>query len=58
MADGVWQVVSPKVFGCSCQLSLNKFFEPAPPSMKKGHEGGEKNGGEKREENNGGKSGH
>ena len=31
MADGVWR---------SKQLSLNKFFDPTTPSMKKGSDGG------------------
>ena len=33
------------VFGRSKQLSLNKFFDPSTPSMRKGRDGG--NGGEK-----------
>ena len=32
MADGV----NPEVFGHSDQLSLNKFFDPRIPSMRKG----------------------
>ena len=34
----------------SKQLSLNKFFDPSPPSMRKGRDGGKKkkNGGEKK----------
>ena len=35
MADGVWKGVYPQVFGRSKQLSLNKFFDPSPPSMRK-----------------------
>ena len=35
MADGVWKGVYPKVFGRSCQLSQNKFFDPSAPSMRK-----------------------
>ena len=35
MADGVWKVVYPWVFGRSRQLSLNKFFDPSTPSMRK-----------------------
>ena len=31
MADGVWKV--------SKQLSLNKFFDPSTPSMRKGRDG-------------------
>ena len=41
MADGVWKGVYPKVFGHSRQLSLNKFFDPSTPSMRKGR-GGER----------------
>ena len=44
MADGVWKVVYPEVFGPSRQLSLNKFFDPSTPSMRKGRDG-EWNGG-------------
>jgi len=36
MADGV------KVFGRSRQLSLNKFFDPSTPSMRKVDDGEEK----------------
>ena len=32
----------PQVFGHFKQLSLNKFFDPSTPSMRKGHNGGEK----------------
>ena len=46
MADGVWKGVYPSVFGHSKQLSLNKFFDPSTPSMRKGRDGG-KNGGVK-----------
>ena len=57
MADGVWKGVYPQVFGHSKQLSLNKFFDPSTPSMRKGRDGGEKrkNGGkkEKTDENSG-----
>ena len=35
MADGVWKGVYPQVFGRSHQLSLNKFFDPSGPSMRK-----------------------
>ena len=38
MADGVW-----KVFWHSKQLSLNKFFDPKTPSMRKGRDGVKKN---------------
>ena len=46
MAEGVWKGVYPYVFGRSKQLSLNKFFDPSTPSMRKGCDGG-KNGGKK-----------
>ena len=45
MADGVWKGV--QVIGHSAQLSLNKFFDPSTPSMRKGDDGEKKNGGEK-----------
>merc|ERR1711954_295461 len=48
MAEGVWKGVYPKVFGRSRQLSLNKFFDPSTPSMRKGRDG-EKKTGKKRE---------
>ena len=35
MGDGVRKGVSPQFFGRSCQLSLNKFFDPSTPSMRK-----------------------
>ena len=35
MADGVWKGVYPLIFGHSKQLSLNKFFDPSTPSMRK-----------------------
>ena len=35
MPDGVWKGVYLKVFGHSTQLSLNKFFDPSTPSMRK-----------------------
>ena len=40
MAEGVWKGVYPWVFGRSKQLSLNKFFDPTTPSMRKGCNGG------------------
>ena len=40
MADGVWKGVYTYVFGHSKQLSLNKFFDPSTPSMRKGRDGG------------------
>ena len=39
MADGVWKGVYPQVLGRFRQLSLNKFFDPSAPSMKKGRDG-------------------
>ena len=33
MADRVWKVVYPLVFGRSRQLSLNKFFDPSTPDF-------------------------
>ena len=60
MAEGVWKGVYPYVFGRSKQLSLNKFFDPSTPSMRKGCDGG-KNGGKKggkKEENTDENSGH
>ena len=33
-----WQRGSGKVFGRSRQLSLNKFFDPSTPSMRKGRD--------------------
>ena len=44
VADGVWKGVYPWVFGHSKKLSQNKFFDPSTPSMRKGRDGGEKNG--------------
>ena len=35
MADRVWKGVYPLVLGRSRQLSLNKFFDPSAPSMRK-----------------------
>ena len=58
MAEGVWK----GVFGRSKQLSLNKFFDPSTPSMRKGRDGekktGKKTGKKKREENTNENSGH
>ena len=45
MADGFWKGV--QVFGHSKQLSLNKFFDPSTPSMRKVDDGEKK---EKRKE--------
>ena len=39
MADGVWKGVYPLVLGRSRQLSLNKFFDPSAPSMRKVYDG-------------------
>ena len=39
MADRVWKGVYPQVLGRSKQLSLNKYFDPSPPSKKKGRDG-------------------
>ena len=33
MTDGVWTGVYPLVFGCSKQLSQNRFFDPTTPSL-------------------------
>ena len=41
MADWVWKGVYTKVFGPSCQLLLNKIFDPITPSMRKGNNDGE-----------------
>ena len=38
MADGVWKGVQPQVIGHFKQLSLNKFFDPSTPSMRKGRD--------------------
>ena len=50
MAEGVWKGVYPLVFGRSKQLSLNKFFDPSTPSMKKGRDGEKKKKREKKKE--------
>ena len=39
MADKVWKRVYPQVLGRSRQLSLNKFFDPSTPSMRKVDDG-------------------
>ena len=54
MAEGVWKGVYPQVFGCSKQLSPNKFFDLSTPSMRKGRDRGKKREKEKTDE----KSGH
>ena len=53
MAEGVWKVVYPYFFGRSKQLSLNKFFDPSTPSMRKGRDGGNGKKKEKTDENSG-----
>ena len=35
MANGVWKGVFSLFFGCTHQLSLNKFFDPSTPSLRK-----------------------
>ena len=35
MADGVWKGVQTQVIGHFEPLSLNKFFDPSTPSMRK-----------------------
>ena len=57
MADRVWKGAYPQVFWRSGQLSLNKFFDPSTPSMRKVDDGEEKRK-EKKKENNGVFSGH
>ena len=44
MADGVWHFES---------LSLNKFFDPSTPSMRKGDDGEKKTGKKNNDENSG-----
>ena len=58
MANGVWKGVYPKVFGRSKQLSLNNFFDPSTPSMRKDDGEEEKMGGGERKENSVFYSGH
>ena len=61
MAEGVWKSVYPQVFGRSRQLSLNKFFDPSTPSMRKARDGGKrekKKNGEKKKEKTDENSGH
>ena len=53
MAEGDWKDVYPLVFGRSKQLSLNKFFDPSTPSMRKGRNGGNGKKKEKTDENSG-----
>ena len=48
--------VLPQVFGCSHELSQNKFFNLSTPSLRKGRDGEKKNGGGM--ENNDENSGH
>ena len=47
MADWVWKGVNPLVLGRSCQLLLNKFFDPWSHSIRKGC-GGEEEGKKKK----------
>ena len=56
MADRVWKGVYPSTFGPSKQLSLNKFFDPSTPFMRKVDDGEEKK--RKKKENNEVYSGH
>ena len=51
MGDGVRKGVSPQFFGRSCQLSLNKFFDPSTPSMRKVDNGEKEKKKRKRKEN-------
>ena len=51
--NGVRGLERGPTLGYFKQLSLNKFFDPSPPSMRKGDDGGEK-----KRENNGENSGH
>ena len=46
MANQVWKVAYPKVFGRSYHLSLNKFFDQSIPSMRKVDDEG--NGGDRK----------
>ena len=39
MADGAWKEVHLQVFGCSHQLSQNKFFDPMSRSNREGCDG-------------------
>ena len=57
MTEGVWKGVYPQVFGHSTQRSLNKFFDPSTPSMRKGRDG-EKTKTGKKEEKTDENSGH
>ena len=60
MANGVWKGVYPQVFGRFRQLSLNKFFDPSTPSMRKveGREEKKEKKEKKKKENNDVYSGH
>ena len=62
MADGVLKGIYSEIFGRSHQLSQNKLFDPSTPSMRKGHNRGEKTGKKKqgggRKENKDVFSGH
>ena len=48
MATGVRKGVYSEVFRHFCQLSLNKYFDPSTPSMRKVNNGEKKGGGEKK----------
>ena len=58
MADGVWKGVQPYVIDHFKKLSLNKFFDPSTPSMRKVDDGKRKEKKKRKKENNGGNSGH
>ena len=58
MADGVWKGAYPQVFEHFKQLSLNKFFDPSTPSMRKVDDGEEKKRKKRKRENNDVYSGH
>ena len=49
MADRVWNGIYPLFFWRSRQLSLNKFFDPSTPSVRKEDDGEKRK--EKRENN-------
>ena len=42
MADGVLIGVYPKIFGRSCQLLFNRFFDLSTPPMRKVDDGEKK----------------
>ena len=57
-ANGVWNGVYSKVFGRSRQLSLNMFFDPSAPSMRKVDNGKRKKKRKEKKENNAVFGGH